>query len=88
MNETEECISNATTNGLDNVHRGLVTGKAYMYYNQSLKKPKTYLPTSDNFSFQNNGIKKCTCWKTMGFLGKKWVFGVNNVCFCVLKQCF
>ena len=22
---------------------------------------------SDNFSFQNNGIKKCTCWKTMGF---------------------
>jgi len=20
---------------------------------------------SDNFSFQNNGIKKCTCWKTM-----------------------
>ena len=23
--------------------------------------------TSDNFSFQNNGIKKCTCWKTMGF---------------------
>jgi len=23
---------------------------------------------SDNFSFQNNGIKKCTCWKTMFFL--------------------
>jgi len=26
-----------------------------------------YVTTSDNFSFQNNGIKKCTCWKTMGF---------------------
>jgi len=34
---------------------------------------------SDNFSFQNNGIKKCTCWKTMGFLGKQWVFLENNV---------
>jgi len=40
---------------------------------------------SDNFSFQNNGIKKCTCWKTMGFLGTQWVLG-NNVFF--KKQCF
>ena len=37
------------------------------------------MPRSDNFSFQTNGIKKCTCWKTMGFLGKQWVFGENNV---------
>jgi len=29
---------------------------------------------SDNFSFQNNGIKKCTYWKTMRFFGKQWVF--------------
>ena len=28
---------------------------------------------SDNFSFQNNGIKKCTCWKTMLF-GKQCFF--------------
>jgi len=34
---------------------------------------------SDNFSFQNNGIKKCTCWKTMRFFFK------NNAFF---KQCF
>ena len=40
------------------------------------------LTVSDNFSFQNNGIKKCTCWKTMVFFGKQWVFEVNNVCFC------
>jgi len=40
---------------------------------------------SDNFSFQNNGIKKCTCWKTMGFMGKQWGFGENNG---FLKQCF
>jgi len=37
------------------------------------------LGLSDNFSFQNNGIKKCTCWKTMGFMGKQWVFWENNV---------
>ena len=36
---------------------------------------------SDNFSFQNYGIKKCTCWKTMGFSGKQWVFWENNVVF-------
>ena len=36
---------------------------------------------SDNFSFQNNGIKKCTCWKTMGFSGKQWFFWENNVLF-------
>jgi len=35
---------------------------------------------SDNFSFQNNGIKKCTCWKTMCFWEKQWVLGENNVC--------
>ena len=29
---------------------------------------------SDNFSFQNNGIKKCTCWKTMGFWENNGVF--------------
>jgi len=34
---------------------------------------------SDNFSCQNNGIKKCTCWKTMGFWGKQWVFMGRNV---------
>jgi len=39
-----------------------------------------YIPEdSDNFSFQNNGIKKCTCWKKMGFMGKQWVLGENNV---------
>jgi len=44
------------------------------------KRIYIYIPrNSDNFSFQNNGIKKCTCWKTMGFFGKQWVF---------LKQCF
>jgi len=32
---------------------------------------------SDNFSSQNNGIKKCTCWKTMGFLGKQCFFLEN-----------
>jgi len=37
----------------------------YFHYNV------VYLFTgSDNFSFQNYGIKKCTCWKTMGFSGK------------------
>jgi len=36
------------------------------------------LETSDNFSFQNNGIKKCTCLKTMRFFEKQWVF----------QQCF
>jgi len=40
---------------------------------------------SDIFSFQNNGIKKCTYWKTMGFLGKQWVFGKT---MSFLKQCF
>jgi len=30
--------------------------------------------SSDNFSFQNNGIKKCTYWKTMRCFGKQWVF--------------
>ena len=34
---------------------------------------------SDNFSFQNNGVKKCTCWKTMGYFGKQWFFSENNV---------
>ena len=29
---------------------------------------------SDNFSFQNNGIKKCTCWKTMVFLENNGFF--------------
>jgi len=29
---------------------------------------------SDNFSFQNNGIKECTCRKTMGFWGKQCFF--------------
>ena len=42
---------------------------------------KGRITVSDNFSFQNNGIKKCTCWKTMGFWGKQWVFGENNVFF-------
>ena len=39
---------------------------------------RSIIMTSDNFSFQNNGIKKCTCWKTMGFLRKQWVFWENN----------
>ena len=39
-----------------------------------------YVPTSDNFSFQNNWIKKCTCWKTK-------VFWENNGFFWG-KQCF
>jgi len=42
---------------------------------------------SDNFSFQNNGIKKCTCWKTMGFWGKQWVF-LGKQCCCFLKAMF
>ena len=29
---------------------------------------------SDNFWFQNNGIKKCSCWKTMFFLEINGVF--------------
>ena len=34
-----------------------------------------YIPSiTDNFSFHNNGIKKCTCWKTVGFFGKQWGF--------------
>ena len=32
------------------------------------------------FRFKNNGIKKCTCWKTMGFIEKQ--------CLFFLKQCF
>jgi len=40
---------------------------------------KMWHKISDNFSFQNNGIKKCTCWKTMGFFGKQWVFLKSNV---------
>ena len=39
---------------------------------------------SDNFSFQNNGIKKCTCWKTFGFYGKTVGF-FGKQC---LKKCF
>ena len=39
-----------------------------------------YNIVNDNFSFQNNGIKKCTCWKTMGFMGKQWVLG-KQCCF-------
>ena len=31
------------------------------------------LHNSDNFLFQNNGIKKCTCWKTMRFFGKAMI---------------
>jgi len=34
---------------------------------------------SDNFSFQNNGIKECTCWKTMGFWGKQCFSFKSNV---------
>jgi len=26
------------------------------------------IDTSDNFAFQINGMKKYTCWKTIGFL--------------------
>jgi len=40
-------------------------------------KYKWWVLVSDNFSFQNNGIKKCTCWKTMGFYGNQWVFKSN-----------
>jgi len=42
---------------------------------------------SDNFLFQNNGIKKCTSWKTMGFMGKQCFFLENNG-FFLKKQCF
>ena len=45
-----------------------------------------FLTISDNFSFQNNGIKTCTCWKTMVFLGKQWVFWKTMVFF--LKAMF
>ena len=45
----------------------------------SLKHAGYTLMTSDNFSFQNNGIKKFTCWKTMGYFGKQWVFKKSNV---------
>ena len=41
---------------------------------------------SDNFSFQNNGIKKCTCWKTMGFRENNGFFG--KTMFFFKKQCF
>ena len=34
----------------------------------SLVANAQFIVRSDNFSFQNNGIKKCTCWKTMRFL--------------------
>ena len=42
---------------------------------------------SDNFLFQNNGIKKCTCWKTMSFLGKQCFF-FEKQWFFLKKQCF
>jgi len=42
--------------------------------------------TSDNFSFQNNGIKKCTCWKTMGFLRKQWGFFWGGELCVILKK--
>jgi len=47
-----------------------------------------YYVVSDNFSFQNNGIKKYTCWKTMGFLGKTMVLGENNVVVFFKKAMF
>jgi len=40
--------------------------------------------SSDNFSFQKNGIKKCTCWKTMGFLEKQILFKKKAMFFTQL----
>ena len=46
----------------------------FKYQKQFLLYMKSNASNNDNFSFQNNGIKKCTCWKTMGFLWKTMVF--------------
>ena len=44
-----------------------------------MKIAKIIIYISDNFLFQNNGIRKCTCWKTMGFLENDGVFLKSNV---------
>jgi len=46
-----------------------------------LKTKEIYNLIGDNFSFQNNRIKKCTCWKTMGFLkNQRDLFHLNSTC--------
>ena len=67
----------------------------YIYVFASLLDPvllKDNLPPSDNFSFQNNGIKKVHMLENNGFFGKTMGFGENNgfwgkQCF-FKKQCF
>ena len=42
-------------------------------------KVKVTVKGSDNFSFQNNGIKKVHMLENNGFFGKTMGFGENNV---------